>query len=179
LQRRAKPTRFFPYRAKQNKLRCIQKRFCYNTAHMKKTLHITILISTVFLLSCSHVHEVVKKIWGSSTMTLEKERSNAFSSQFECTFEQCYEFVLSYARNEESEIDPENRFFDVFIKDPVKAHIIVLGLEGNVDTTEVGIFFYPVESGIGVDVTSLSTSAKRKVSEFIFRKLEEQFRKIG
>ena len=32
-------------------------------------------------------------------------------------------------------------YFDIFIKDRAKRHIVVMGIYGNIETTEVGIFF--------------------------------------
>lgn len=69
--------------------------------------------------------------------------------------------------------------FDVFIKSRVKQHIVVLGIPGNVDTTEVGIFFDETGGDVKIEISSLSTSAKRTVAKAIFEGLSLQFTKVN
>lgn len=66
--------------------------------------------------------------------------------------------------------------FDIFINDPKKQFLVVLGVPGSVDTTEVGIFFTQIgERHTKVEVTSLATNAKVHVAEVVFKKLAEEF----
>ncbi|MCR4337841.1 MAG: hypothetical protein NUV91_08565 [Candidatus Omnitrophica bacterium] len=66
--------------------------------------------------------------------------------------------------------------FDLFLKNRKKHEIVVMGVPTSVDTTEVGIFFTEIEPGIvRVDVSSLSSNAKFRVSEVIFPLLGEKF----
>ncbi|MBI5149530.1 MAG: hypothetical protein HZA28_02000 [Candidatus Omnitrophica bacterium] len=70
----------------------------------------------------------------------------------------------------------EEKFFDVFLKDPRQKHIVVIGIVGNVDTTEVGIFFDEVKpSTIRVEISSLSGTAKRRVAKAVFEALDKRF----
>ena len=63
-----------------------------------------------------------------------------------------------------------------FKKAGKKKHIIVMGIKGNVDTTEVGIFFTnPNVSTVKLEISSLSSSAKRTVAETLFKELDQQF----
>lgn len=62
------------------------------------------------------------------------------------------------------------------MKDPHRRHIVVIGIAGNVNTTEVGIFFDEVgPSSVKIDITSLSSTAKRKVAKAVFDELDKRF----
>ena len=70
----------------------------------------------------------------------------------------------------------DDKFFDVFLKDPHQKHIVVIGVSGNVDTTEVGIFFEEAgPSAIKVEISSLSSTAKRRVADAVFNALDKRF----
>ncbi len=70
----------------------------------------------------------------------------------------------------------EEKLFDVFLKDPRQKHIVVIGIVGNVNTTEVGIFFDEVNSStIKVEISSLSSTAKRRVAKAVFEALDKRF----
>ena len=137
------------------------------------------------------LQEAAKFIWGSSTRSLEIARVDAINKTYKCSFNDCYDSVLILARfepvytkkyNEEGEeIDDEGNvkapdpegFFDVFIDNRAKKHIVVMGIKGNVETTEVGIFFsQPNLTTVKLEVSSLSSNAKRKVAEAIFDELD-------
>jgi hypothetical protein len=70
--------------------------------------------------------------------------------------------------------------FDIFIKDRPRQRIVVINVLGAVNTTEVGIFFTAVEGkGTLIEVSSLSTAAKVKVSEMLFVDLQEMFKELN
>lgn len=70
----------------------------------------------------------------------------------------------------------DQKFFDVFLKDPRQGHIVVIGIQGNVDTTEVGIFFEETgPSAVKIEISSLSTTAKRRVAQAVFDALDKRF----
>ncbi len=70
----------------------------------------------------------------------------------------------------------EEKFFDIFLKDPRQKRVVVIGVTGNVDTTEVGIFFHEVSpSTIKVEISSLSDTAKRRVAQAVFEALDKRF----
>ena len=69
-----------------------------------------------------------------------------------------------------------DKFFDVFLKDPRKKHIVVIAIAGNVDTTEVGIFFDEAgPSTTKIEISSLSSTAKRRVAKAVFDALDKRF----
>jgi hypothetical protein len=120
---------------------------------------------------CEHVTEPVKTLWGSSTRALEEARAEALSEVYSCKLEDCFEAVVNIAREEEMVI---------FINDRVKKHIVLMGVKGSVDTTEVGVFFSRREDQkIKVEVSSLSRNAKRTVAGTIFPALRKIYPDAG
>lgn len=68
---------------------------------------------------------------------------------------------------------------DLFIKDRRRKLIVVMGVPGNVNTTEVGIFFTPLRGdGTGIDISSLSSSARVRVAEMIFQELGKAYEEV-
>ncbi|MCA9406903.1 MAG: hypothetical protein KC684_10220 [Candidatus Omnitrophica bacterium] len=170
---------------------------------MKKYFLHGIIIGCFCLGGCSPL-EMVKTIWGSSTRALENARVDAITQSFECGIDECFDAVLAlkrddktrvtYHRIKELEAQEDNLtdtekveleelyeksvegYFDVFLQNRVKSHIVVMGVDGNVDTTEVGIFFIPEgQSSVRIEVSSLSSSAKKTVADAVFAKLSEKF----
>lgn len=151
------------------------------------------------VLGCAQITETAKVIWGSSTRALENARADAITKTYRCSFDDCYDAVLSFARDKETraqevrdeetraqEIDRvetdsddeevQKNYFNIFINDRKKGHIVVMGIEGNVGTTEAGIFFsQPSLTTVKIEVTSLSESAKRKVAQIVFDEMDSRF----
>jgi len=138
------------------------------------------------------VKETAKVIWGSSTKALEDARVDAIEKTYRCSYDACFDSVLTLTRKkttrregykitgkliEDAENEEEDvGVFDVFINDRVKKHIVVMGIEGNVDTTAVGIFFsQPSLTTVKLEVSSLSGNAKRRIAEAIFDQLDSHF----
>ncbi|MCD4781908.1 MAG: hypothetical protein K8S27_15385 [Candidatus Omnitrophica bacterium] len=140
---------------------------------MKRVL---IFCLSLTLLGCSFVGEVGKTVWGSSTRALEKAKREGIERKYACRNEACFDAVLSLGYSEELYQPVIKKFFRVFLKNRIKNHIIVMGIPGNVDTTEVGIFFSPISNETTqVTISSLSSSAKMKVSQAVFAELEQRF----
>lgn len=113
---------------------------------------------------CAPGIEVSKKIWGSSTRDLEKARVNGIVRVYDATPSRCFDEALKAA------VDLD---FQIFIQSKAKASIVVMGVKGSVNTTEVGIFFSEVtDNKTKIYISSLSTNAKRIVAEKIFTKLD-------
>lgn len=153
-----------------------------------------ILIFTCFLLSsCSQVMEVPKTIWGSSTRALEKARHNAITQSYQCAVNECFDAIMEMAdtkvlqpldklknsedkKNETKKIKHKSTPFNIFLQDRHKQHIVVMGISDNVDTTEVGIFLNAFDENIThIDISSLSSSAKRKVADILFKNLQDKY----
>jgi hypothetical protein len=74
---------------------------------------------------------------------------------------------------------PADTSLRLFLKDRRRNLIVVMGVPNCVDTTEVGIFFTPQDSGnVKVELSSLSSKAKRNAAELIFGQLDKHFPEI-
>jgi pimeloyl-ACP methyl ester carboxylesterase len=72
--------------------------------------------------------------------------------------------------------DEEDQKFTLFAEDPRKRYMILMGVPESVDTTEVGVFFDSLGYGkTKIDISSLSSRAKRIAAEMIFQKLDRRF----
>ena len=162
-------------------------------------------VLSIFAPGCARITETTKTLWGSSTRALEEARADALTRTYACRYQECFDAVLALAYQdyewlepiEESSEDDEEQeqegeeelevkkpkpsgHFAVFIKNYRKKHIVVMEVPGNVDTTEVGIFFNELaDSTVKLEVTSLSSSAKRTVSEIIFKELDLKFSAVN
>lgn len=142
---------------------------------MKRRYSIVFLLAWVVSLSGC---ETLKSIWGSSTQTLEAAIPNGISRTYVCGFRDCYQAILALDHKDQTRLPKTKKYFDVFLKDPVRGRIVVMGIPEQVDTTEVGIFLTEESSGgIRMDVTSLSTQAKEKVATAVFNELDSSFQK--
>lgn len=152
---------------------------------LKSMFKPTMFILATTILVTSFGCEITKKIIGTSTDSIEKARINAISKVYHCNHTDCFNAVLSLTRRQPSgkpwrikPTTPDEGVFDVFLKDRYapSPYIIVMGISGSVDTTEVGVFFdRQTKKTIKIDISSLSSIAKRKVAELVFKELDEQF----
>ena len=144
---------------------------------MKKHLKFLILLVSLPLCSCAPVAETTKTLWGSSTRALENARTEAISKIYSCTIDECFDGALSLGRNYENLKPINDKFYDVFLQDRIKSHMVVMGIKGNVNTTEVGIFFSQIsETKTKIEITSLSSNAKQKVADALFEELDFKFK---
>ena len=146
----------------------------------KMYLLFLILIFPVFS-GCANLKEAGHIIWGNSIKAMEDARGDAEKRTYYCGFDACFDAVLNMAKKDQGVNPPEedNGIFNVFSKNPVKGYIVVMGIDGNIDTTEVGIFF--VELGketIRIEISSASTSAKENVSSLLFKRMDALFSQV-
>lgn len=159
------------------------------------------ILCAAFLAGCAPIQEMTKTLWGSSTRALEDARVDAEVKNFNCSYDSCFDAVVKLARKESQTrsynntgktldglfgkadsttatpmIDAADDTFDIFIKDYVSRHIVVLGIKGNVNTTEVGIFFTQIKPNeTKIEISSLSTTAKEKVTRIVFESLQKLY----
>jgi len=123
----------------------------------------------MFLSGCAVVDggvEAGKTLWGSSTRALEKARADAITK----TYDKNYWDVLK------ATVDFAKKNYVIFKKDEIKGYMVVMGVHGSVNTTEVGIFFVETaENQTRIEISSLSTNAKRLVSKALFHELDVAF----
>lgn len=122
------------------------------------------------LASCAVVDlpvEVGKTVWGSSTRVLEKARKTAITKTYDKGYWDCIRASLEVV---------EKEGMTIFRKDEIKGHLIVVGIKGAVNTTEVGVFFDEIsENQTRIDISSLSTHAKRLLAKKLLHGLDIAF----
>lgn len=129
---------------------------------MFRTNFVAVVIAFIFL-GCSPL-EISKTVWGSSTRKLEEARVNGIIKIYDAPLSRCYDEALKAAQEAE---------YEIFIQNKSKATIVVMGIKGSVNTTEVGIFFSEIsDKQTKIYVSSLSSNAKRTVAQHIFQKLD-------
>jgi len=135
-----------------------------------------ILIFAVICLcsSCATVNkvgdntvELGKTIWGSSTRALERARDKAITKTYDKPYWDC-------VRSSKA-VMTKNKWV-IFKKDETKGYMVVMGVKGCVNTTEIGVFFVELsDHQTRIEISSLSTNAKRKVSQGLFHGLDIAF----
>ncbi len=135
---------------------------------MKLRQKITIIIFVLLGTSgCAKIMEPFRVIWGSSTRALEEARDQAISKTYGCDFDACYDAVLEIVKE---------RKYVLFVNERLKKRLVVMGIPGNVDTTEVGIFFRELKkSQVQIEVSSLSSSAKERIAKAVLDGLDKKF----
>ncbi|MFP4473155.1 MAG: hypothetical protein ACLFPX_04690 [Candidatus Omnitrophota bacterium] len=117
-------------------------------------------------------------MWGSSTQTLADRRDQANSRVFECSFQSCFNAVVDMT----VPFDPEKsgQEYVLFLNDPGRNHLVVMGIPQSVNTTEVAVFFEPLAGDrVRVDVVSLSSRAQSTAAKHIFQELGKVFDRPG
>lgn len=139
---------------------------------MKKFIVYGIVLMGMFLGGCASIVETGKVILGTSIRGLEDARVDAARATFSCTFDECFDAVLDLQRSKMV----EGGHFEVFRRNRLKGYLVVMGIKGNINTTEVGIFFSSRGYAVTVvEISSLSSSAERKVAEVVLAHLEKRF----
>ena len=124
-----------------------------------------IFVSVCLFSGCAHVTEVGKKVWGSSIAHLEKARTDGKTLQFALSLDRCFEQTEKILTDAGALI---------YLKDREKKYLAAMNFKGYVDTTEVGVFFTPLEDGMTeIQVASLSPQLAEDVTNLIFSGLKE------
>ena len=111
--------------------------------------------------------EFGKTIWGSSTRALEAARDRAITKTYDKSYWDSVRSTLAVV---------EKKHWVIFKKDEIKGYLVIMGVKGCVDTTEIGIFLDELsDTQTRIEVSSLSTNAKRRVSKALFHGLDIAF----
>lgn len=135
-----------------------------------KLLACAVIVSAAFFGGCAVVgggQEALKTVWGSSTRQLEKARDKAISKTYDKNYWDVFKAAVRAVNKKE---------YVIFKRDEVRGYMVLMGIHGSVNTTEVGMFF--VELGEGqtkVEFSSLSTNAKRIASKNLFHLMDIEF----
>jgi hypothetical protein len=129
-----------------------------------------IALLVVVCSSCAHIVdntvEVGKTIWGSSIRALEQDRPRAVTKTYDKPYWDCVRSTVNICK----------KHWVIFQKNEVKGYIVIIGVHGAVNTTEIGIFFDELsENKTRIEITSLSTNAKRLVAKGLFHGLDIAF----
>ncbi|MDE2010112.1 MAG: hypothetical protein KGJ09_08555 [Candidatus Omnitrophica bacterium] len=121
--------------------------------------------------SCSTIaHNTVegfKTVWGSSTRVLQEGRKTAVAKTYDRPYWDCFRASMAVAKKQH---------WVIFKKDEIQGYIVIMGIKGCVDTTEVGIFFEELSNNqIRIEISSLSTNAKRLTALALFHGLDIAF----
>ena len=111
--------------------------------------------------------EVGKTLWGSSTRALEQARDKAITKTYNKSYWDCVRSAIAVVNKKQ---------WVIFKKDEIKGYMVVMGVKGCVNTTEIGIFFDVLsDNQTRVEISSLSTNDKRKVAKGLFHGLDTAF----
>ena len=129
-----------------------------------------IIITVCLFSSCAAWDNTVeggKTIWGSSTRALEQARDRAITKTYDKSYWDCMRSATAVVAK---------KHWVMFKKDEIKGYMVVMGVKGCVDTTEIGIFFEELsDHQTRIEISSLSTNAKRKVAKGLFHGLDIAF----
>jgi len=110
--------------------------------------------------------EITKTLWGSSTRALDQVRDKAITKTYDKPYWDCLRSAIAVVRQN----------WVIFKKDEIKGYMVVMRVQGAVNTTEVGIFFVELsDHQTRIEISSLSTNAKRKVAQVLFHGLDIAF----
>ena len=122
---------------------------------------------TFGIAGCAGLMDVPKTILGSTTRVLEEARINAITKTYEKGYWDCFKAALSVV---------EKKKYVLFQKDEVRGFMVIMGIPGSVDTTEVGVFFVELnDHQTRIELSSLSTNAKRVLSKHLFHGIDVVF----
>lgn len=137
-------------------------------------LIIILIFISIISPGCSWVADFPKTAWGSSIRVLSEKRSEAESAVFGCSRDTCFDHVLDMTIVFGAGKEKEDQKYVLFAKAPDRSFIVVMGVPGGVDTTEVGVFFDTMPDGqTQIQVSSLSSRAKMSVADAVFEKLSQ------
>lgn len=139
-----------------------------------KTWQQLMMIMIFGLCGCQFLKNTVDNLWdfpktflGTSTRALEKARDNAITKTYDKGYWDCFRTALKVVMR---------RQLVVFQKDEIRGFMVIMGIPGAVDTTEVGVFFVELnDHQTRLEISSLSTNAKRLLAKALFHGMDIDF----
>jgi len=139
-------------------------------------LLIIIAFFSLFLTGCSWISDLPRSIWGSSTRVLSEKREAALSREFNCSPQGCFDAVVDMTASYKEDSEDDDLKLMLFLKNKHRGHLVLMGVPGSVDTTEVGVFLGDHGGGrTRVEISSLSSRARDTAAKMIFDHLSNQF----
>ncbi len=131
-----------------------------------------VLVSTSILIlsGCASIKDAPRNILGFSRKDIIAARDDAMFQVYQAGQVEVFAVVEEIVKVE----------YVLFTRDEIRGFIMLMGIPGVVDTTEVGIFVTPLgfEKGVKVELSSRSLPAKKVVAALLFSKLGEKLNKI-
>lgn len=122
----------------------------------------------LLITGCSSLREAEKKMWGSSTLALEKARGKGKVESFSYSLPDCFNASREVLKKEG---------VTVFSVNKAKGLIIAMGFPDVIDTTQVGIFFEKSENGLTkIEITSLNPRLLEALAPVIFSDINKQLK---
>ncbi|NLE65630.1 MAG: hypothetical protein GX606_06925 [Elusimicrobia bacterium] len=117
---------------------------------------------------CASLWDAPANILGFSRRDIQEARKDATYQMYAAERGDVYAAVLEVATEAK---------YDIFLQDEVRGVVVVMGIPGLVNTTEVGIFLSSARNspGVKVEIASRSTPAQRAVGQVLFSALREKF----
>jgi hypothetical protein len=124
------------------------------------------LSAAVLCSGCAHVKELGKEVWGTSIQHLERARPDAriviVKKAKHDTFVRAAEILKAQGAN-------------VYLTGEDDAYLAAMNFSGNVNTTQVGLFFTPVDEGATkIEVASLSPRLANVVAGMLSEGFQEK-----
>ncbi|MDD5019114.1 MAG: hypothetical protein PHH75_05560 [Candidatus Omnitrophica bacterium] len=111
-------------------------------------LIIVFFLSVSVLTGCAHLKEGAKTVWGTSISHLEKARAKAKIVVVKTGRPEAFEWSMNLLRAQGA---------NVYMTGPDKEYLAAMNFAGYVNTTQVGLFFTPVDPATTkIEVASLS-----------------------
>ncbi|NTV28507.1 MAG: hypothetical protein HGA80_00305 [Candidatus Omnitrophica bacterium] len=130
---------------------------------------IWVVLVAFMVCGCAAVVDAPRNIIGFSMRDIEDVRGQSIYQSYNCELDKCFSAAIYIA---------EDKKLQVFMKDERRFVLVLMGVPGVVDTTEVGLFFSAIDKGVRVEVASRSSQARRIVARMIFGEMDNRFTKI-
>jgi hypothetical protein len=134
---------------------------------MKAVSIIAWMFAVSLISGCAGWSDIPKSIWGSSTRVLEEARDKALVKTYDKAYWDCFKAALSVVKKKK---------YVLFKKDEVRGYMVIMGIPGSVNTTEVGVFFVELnDHQTRIELSSLSSNAKRRLYQGLFHGMDIAF----
>lgn len=120
---------------------------------------------------CAVVKDAPLNVAGWSTRDLEDARRNSVYGSYSCGAREAFETVFKIA---------EDSGYTVFRRDEGRGMVVLMGIPGAVNTTEVAVYINPAlkAEGVKIEVASRSAYARRLVARNLLGVFSEKYPKI-
>lgn len=124
-----------------------------------------LLLSSILLIpGCVNYRYAFFSVAGVNVQDLENEKNIVSTLSVEIPFEDAFKEVLSIAEKEK---------LTIYQKNKERKYIVLMGFEGQIYTTRVGVFFHEKNGSTDIFLRSLSKAALERSENMIFPGLKD------